>query len=290
MSSAVRFALLSDLHVWRAAEPDSWALALQALDAAANAGVDHVILAGDVFDCATAFEEDSSRLRAELVRRRLWSSRRLTIVVGNHDIFHTPHHGGTLRKLREYARIPGADAQGNYDAFCEWAGDLVSARDRLDDDDDLFPFAKQIGHVVLFAADTTGPDTAYSVNGYWSPDDDEALRRVETNGLRSVLAIHHPPEQDEERHLVGQAREGYAFGFPRSDFRRLTRFADDYSLDAVVCGHIHDNGGEPWTWTFGDGTRAFMMGRTGGVHGASPVIGILEVPERGAVKWRIRRV
>lgn len=284
----MRLAVLSDLHVWRDVEPESWSLATRAFDTAVEAAPDHVVIAGDLFDYATVFEEDAAAVRGELRRRGLWNRRKLSVVVGNHDIFETPHHGG-IRKWITAAKTVLCDAQGSYEAFCSWAEDLVDSGGRLSSGD-LFPFAKRIGHVLLLASDTTGRDTARSVNGYWHREDDAALRTAEADGLRRVLAIHHPPEEAEERYLPAGQLNDPSFGFPPGDHRRLVRFADDVKLDAVVCGHIHWNGGEPWSWRVGKRARAFMMGRTGGLACSPPSIGILEVPRRGPPTWKVRRV
>lgn len=75
------------------------------------------------------------------------------------------------------------------------------------------------------------------------------------------------------------------FGFPPKNFARLAQFAEDAQLDAVVCGHIH--AAKNYQWEIGQtGVPAFMVGRSGGLHGRKPVLGVLSVPLRGAVRWR----
>jgi len=56
-------------------------------------------------------------------------------------------------------------------------------------------------------------DTDHSANGYWRKQEDVAARGLVT-GERRILAIHHPPEPDAERTIVGQLTGGFAFGFP----------------------------------------------------------------------------
>lgn len=286
---ADRFAVASDLHIHRSRCPESWENFTEALKAIRRAGVDHVILAGDTFDCASAFREDADAVRDVLDRAGLWKPGRLTVVVGNHDIFPTLGRASLAEQIAHglLALLVDDDAQETYESFCGWAGDLIDDDDRLDETD-LYPFMKQIGHTVLLANDTTGPSTAYSVNGYWDDEDDENLRRVEPNGLRTVLAIHHPPEASPERDLYQQHKRGLSFGFPRAEYRRLGNFLNDMEVDAVVCGHVHDNGGDSYMWRVTNRTRAFMMGRTGGCDDVERCFGVLEVPERGAVRWKLR--
>jgi hypothetical protein len=88
--SSLRIAVLSDLHVDTSIAPASWDLARCALKSAVRSGADHVVLAGDTFDCATAMLRDRAALQAYLVQLGLWHRDRLTVIVGNHDVHHTP--------------------------------------------------------------------------------------------------------------------------------------------------------------------------------------------------------
>ena len=287
MAVPLRIAVLSDLHIWRRGQRSSWALAGRTFDAVVQAKPDHVIIVGDLFDCASAQMEDGDVVRRRLVRAGLWHKDRLSIVSGNHDIFHTPHRGSALQRLAEFALATTADANDNYEAFCDWAGDLVGGEQRLNDGP--FPFHKDLGNAVLLGADTTSVDTNRSANGYWRSADATALRRVATGSARALLAVHHPPVEDPERPLLLQELHGPALGFPPKDFARLVRFADSFPLDAIICGHVHDNGGAPWTWRVGKRTSAFLMGRSGGVD-CIPRLGLLTVPRRGPLRWSTRRI
>lgn len=278
-----RLAVLSDLHIDCEADDESWELAKEAFAAVARQKPDHVVIAGDLFDCASAMRRDRQHVERRLRRLGLWHRDRLSIVIGNHDILHTPHRGSKLHRAAELLLVASHDAQDSYAAFCDWAADLVPKEARYWSND-LFPFCKDLGNVGILAADTTGSDTNHSANGYWRKDDDVAARKLVT-GERRVLAIHHPPERDEERTVIGQLTEGFAFGFPDRHFDRLEKFADDVGLDAVVCGHVHDNGGSPRSWRLGRRTKVWMMGRTGAMHGAKPCFGLLDIPRRGPLRW-----
>lgn len=277
-----RLAVLSDLHIDRDADRDSWELAKEAFAAVARYKPDHTAIVGDLFDSASALERDCERVKRRLRRDGLWHRDRLSVIVGNHDIFHTPHRGSPWHRAREVARVAAADAQEAYELFTGWIADLVPRRARFWSDDP-FPFCKDLGVVGLIGADTTGRDTAHSVNGFWRKQEDEAARELAA-GERRVLAIHHSPERVPERTLVGQLTYGYAFGFPGRHFDRLKKFADDADVDAIVCGHIHVGGAR--SWRIGRRTKVFRAGETGGVHGATPSFLVLEIPKRGQVRCR----
>jgi 3',5'-cyclic AMP phosphodiesterase CpdA len=69
---AFRLAVLSDLHLDAKVSPDSWALAQRAFAAVGRAKVDHVVIAGDLFDCATAMLRDHPLVRQRLRKLGLW--------------------------------------------------------------------------------------------------------------------------------------------------------------------------------------------------------------------------
>jgi hypothetical protein len=104
--------------------------------------------------------------------------------------------------------------------------------------------------------------------------------------------MHNTPIEDDEQTVMNFLRGDYAVGFPPSEFSRLEEFTDDAEVDAIVCGHVHSTGGDPFSWAVGDAWRCdvHMVGRTGGVHGARPCFGLLEVPCEGRLKWKTVRV
>ncbi len=284
-----RIAVLSDLHIDAETEPDSWSVAKKAFKAAVKAKVDHVVIAGDMFDCATAMSNDLERVKKALSSHGLWHRDRLTVVVGNHDIFHTPHHGTLLERAGEYAYALYADAQERHDEFCEWASELSTRDDRLWPNA-LFPLAKQLDHVLLLAADSTADTTSESSNGYWPADDEKLLREaVAERSGRRVMAMHHPPYEDDEFSISTLSDGYFPFGFVPSAYRRLRRFVADAAIETVVCGHLHSiEEDDVWDWDIGrTGCEAHIVGRTGGMHDEEAAFGVLEVPVKGKLGWEI---
>jgi DNA repair exonuclease SbcCD nuclease subunit len=283
-----RIAVLSDQHIDCESEPASWSLAQRAFKAAVKSKADHVVLAGDTFDCATAMVRDHERVEKYLRKLGLWQPDRLSVIVGNHDIFHTPHRGSWGHRLAEASKVALVAGQGNYETFCGWAGDVVWKEDLLSEEEDLFPYVKDLGAVQLLVTDTTARTTLHSANGFWSKRDDDLLRAVprSKNQVR-VLAFHNAPFESEIQTITGPLRGEYNCGFPPQEFRRLTRFADAASIDAILCGHVHAmDEDEPWSWKVGRRSTSYLMGRTGGVHEMDPVIGILDVQASGETSWK----
>ncbi len=292
---ATTLAVLSDLHVDLKDHPASWDLAKRAFALAAKTKADHVVICGDIFDGASVMVRDREKVSQALRKLGLWHRDRLSIVIGNHDVFHLAGRSSEWGKVRRVLKALGRRAQRHYEMFCHWIDDLLDADDLLAKGD-RFPFRKDLGDVTLVGADTTSYSTWTSTIGYWRKADDAAVRRGLADACqRRVLAIHHPPDEGEEENLITQARrvradQKISFGFPSADFKSLVRLADGVGLDAILCGHIHTNGGDPWNWRVGKSTRAYMMGRTGGMDGAIPSFGVLTIPRKGALRWRTIRV
>jgi hypothetical protein len=262
------------------------------MDLKLTGGVNHVVLVGDVFDTANAMRRNCSVTRRCLQRLGLWRRDRLSIAVGNHDIFHLA--------WREALATINADAGDSHEWFTEWIAELLNAGDLLNSSaDGVFPYRKHLGPVTLFVGDTTATNTMYSNNGYWRSADDHAIRRaVRAGDGRRVLAIHHPPLRDAERSLVaqglgmllrsagvrGSTRWGpkLAFGFPEPSYRRLEKLVDDVGFGAIVCGHLHYPGRRTYRWQVGEQATAYLKGW----HRGAPTIGLLSIPEHGRLGWK----
>lgn len=286
---SMKLAVLSDLHIDSDAAPASWDLAKRAIAGAVAEKPDHVVIAGDLFDSASAMRRDAALVKRSLRRAGLWHRDRLTVVVGNHDVFRTPHHGPWAWRAKEVALALRGDAQDTYNEFSAWAGELARPDDRLSGDDDLYPIEKRLGHVRLWAANSTAATTHKGGNGYWPKRDDGLLRAASAAshaGERRVLAIHNAPFESEEQTLAQVLRLEFEFGFPRNEYRRLRKFIEDAKVETLVCGHIHTS--DEWSWTLGKHGRCnvHLVGRTNELHDDVPSFGLLEVPERGRRRWR----
>jgi 3',5'-cyclic AMP phosphodiesterase CpdA len=282
---AVQIAVLSDLHVDAELDPGSLDCAKDAFVAARDCGADHVVVCGDLFDSATAMRQDARALRRFLREEGLWTPARLTVVVGNHDVFEIGH----LRRSGVLAAALEGGCDRALRRFERWAADLAHDADRANRNV-LYPFAKRVGPVQLLAANTVASAYFESASGFWDEGDDDRLRDLlGTSDERRVLAIHHPPRRDEPLSLREIALGALSLdvtellerprGFPAGDLARLRRFVRDMHVDAVVCGHVH--GERLGTGPVGP-ARFFREGRTGDRR----TFGVLSVPADGEPAYR----
>jgi len=282
------------MHVDTEADEGSWRLAQRAFRAADKAKVDHVVVAGDLFDSASRMERDRDRVRAFLKRLGMWQPDRLSVVPGNHDVYHVSHRRDRLGSLIEMSNSLEADAQEHFDSFCEWVGPLVRREERLDGDQ-VYPFRKDLGGVILYGIDSTGLNAIDGTNGHFERRTARLLRgALRAGDGRRVLALHHPAYEDRKQTLAMALRKDFAFGFVRTELNRLRRFTTDAQIEALLCGHVHDFGeeGDPWNWEIGGRNwrcQVHCVGRTGGVHDSTPTFGILSVPAAGHLRWTEHR-
>jgi len=287
MSKIFSIGVLSDLHV-DLAEPRSWDLARAAFRAVAAAKVDHVVVAGDLFDSASAMQDGRDVVEKYLRRLNLWSRDRLTIVPGNHDLFHTPHRARGRRKAMILAKALWGDLQERYDEFCDWIDELAYQEDVLAPEGGLFPFYKDLGVTTLLATDSNACGVRKAGNGFWYEDYDEALRLAHGTDKQRVLVMHHPPFEDAVRPIQDLLQGDFGFGFPKPEYKRLKKYLRDEGVGSILCGHLHwIESDDVWTWDVEDtAATAYMVGRTGGLHDAAPMFGRLDVLRDGRTRWR----
>ena len=64
---------------------------------------------------------------------------------------------------------------------------------------------------------------------------------------------------------------------------------EDAAVDAIVCGHLHKTANYERE-VGAHRTPAYIVGWTGGLHGAASMFGMLSVPARGRITWETRAV
>jgi 3',5'-cyclic AMP phosphodiesterase CpdA len=299
----MRIAVLSDLHIC-ASYPETFARALQAFRCVREKDVDHIVVAGDVFDSFSDFERDAGRLRKELMALGLWQPAKLTVLPGNHDLFSFSEHRwsktNALGKAAYVAKVPWAlkhavGIDGERRKFGTWASDLLLGASLRDGH--VAPFDKRVGSVRLLGLDTTPNDLSRFSIGTWPSDHAMTLRNAlsgtQRTDVRNVLVMHHPPFRSEPPASAVFKASGWAEmkdefyrprGFVERDIAEIERFVTDARVEAIVCGHVHSGGKREWTV---GAANVFLEGRTGGVHQPDErsQFGVLDVSSKGPIQY-----
>lgn len=245
MISPLTIAHLSDLHLSAVHKRSHIRRARRALDYVNALGVDHVVITGDI--TADGTPEDYRVARSVLASAGMLASARLTVAIGNHDIF------GGVHTAEDVLSFPGRCARTDDRvklkafgaAFHEtFEGTLMPAEKRI------FPFAKVVGDVALITVNTVAPyarvKNPLGSNGSVDDRSFAALRDILADptirSRRKIVALHH------HFHKMRETREGTVHSvwgaIERQTMKlrgksRLLKLFAHHQVDLVLHGHIH---------------------------------------------------
>ncbi|MGE4144947.1 MAG: metallophosphoesterase [Planctomycetota bacterium] len=261
--SGLLLAHLSDLHY--DGRRRAMARFRGALQAAAAAGCDHVLLAGDLVDYA---EPRHLRDLADVLREEgWWDPARLSALPGNHDLYRHSYAnlGRMLLRFPSLARTRAAFDE----VFGEVMGTPIAG--------ESLPALKPLGagwHLLLL--DTVVRTHRLDYLGSWEGWLDEALTAPTLAAVRAldparlVVAGHHfPMARSAATH--GRAR-GTAFA--DASYAALLRLLGALEPRPAIylCGHIHfwGRGQDAFEGEVAAGVPVYCQGRTGGADGVPP--------------------
>src|ERR1039457_4673226 len=140
----MRIAHLSDCHINLKYHPQHLPRLRRALeDALERNGADHIIITGDLTSNADA--RDLLTVRRLFESLGILKSSKLTVIVGNHDIFGGPHLADDLLSFADRCRKLDFDEKVSIfqDMFAELFADTITM------DAGGYPFLKRVKNVCL---------------------------------------------------------------------------------------------------------------------------------------------
>jgi len=189
-------------------------LAQRVLDGMEQAGVDHLVVTGDLTLSAEAAEFE----RAAKLLRRWADAGKLTIVPGNHDVW-----TAESVKTSRFLRMVGPDGRGMRKPAAS------------------YPFAAlPTPEVAIVALDSSRfGDEPFETSGQIGSAQLQACRELVRNHVKEgravLLALHHhlmlPRERVPSDSLVAQ--------MPLSDADKLVRLVSEVRVAAILHGHRH---------------------------------------------------
>jgi 3',5'-cyclic AMP phosphodiesterase CpdA len=209
--------------------------------------VDHLVVTGDI--TATAEEADFQLARKIFAGYGLLNPRRMSVTIGNHDVFGGVHAAEEILDFPRRCRK--TNVRRKVEMFVESFGELfrgtVVASERH-----TFPYLKSLGGVVLVGmnsvAEYSSVRNPVGANGAVDQKQQERLDRLLSsspfNHLRKIVLIHHHFNKVESEaigtmHSVWQMIEQQTMKLRgKKDLMDLFR---KHSVDAVLHGHYHQN-------------------------------------------------
>jgi 3',5'-cyclic AMP phosphodiesterase CpdA len=291
MTSPVTIAHLSDLHLSAVHKRGHIRRARRALDYVNALGVDHVVVTGDI--TADGTPEDYRIARSVFASAGMLNHSRLTVVIGNHDVF------GGVHTAEDILSFPGRCAQTDEKAKLKAFGNAFQETFQgsvMPSEKRIFPFARVIGDVAIITLNTIAPYSRVKnpLGSNGSVDDksfevlSELLGSEPLRGKRKIIALHHHFHKMREArvgtvHSVWGAIERQTMKL-RGKSRLMKLFARN-GVELVMHGHIHQS-----MEYVRDGIR-FVNGGGSVLHDESPDlhINIIHVHPSG-IRVQIHRI
>lgn len=241
----LRIAHLADLHLSTEYRRDNLHSVRQTLGHVLQSGVDHVVITGDI--TANAERRDYHLARLLFSSFGLLDSARLTVTIGNHDIFGGVH---TAEDLLEFPkRCRRTDYGGSLRTFWQHFAETFEGV-TYGGTSSPFPFAKVVGNVVLIAVNSVARHGAarnpFGSNGEVQPGEARRLERLLSSrrfaGMRKILLVHHHFHRPFVPLSAGLPtlwglleRQTMKLRGKRQILRLMTK----YGVDMVLHGHHH---------------------------------------------------
>ena len=191
--STFRIAHISDTHI--SPEYNRWNIVKlkNLLSRVVDEGHDHVVITGDI--AGHGEERDFRSVRRTLKYFGLLKYEKLTVTIGNHDIFGGVQRAEDLLSFGKHCRSTNYGEKINLfeQAFRETFPAKAYEGERI------FPFVKIIGPVVFIGMNSVRPFhplfNPFGSNGHISKRQLDAVERILSHpsitGLKKIILIHH---------------------------------------------------------------------------------------------------
>ncbi|MBN2012082.1 metallophosphoesterase [candidate division KSB1 bacterium] len=241
----MKIAHLSDLHISPLSRPENSDITRRLLNYALEEGVEHIVVTGDLTDLARP--DDFWEARKIFNDYGLLNPSKLTVIIGNHDIF------GGVHLARDLIKYPTQCDAVNYNRkvhefksyFLETFENIYVADSAV-----IFPFIKPVGDLMFIGVNSIAQYSKlrnlFAAKGriYKSQltDLETLLKKYGHDAKKRILLIHH--------HFNKQADTQFSSRQPmlkrielhanRLQYKRkLYRLMRKHNIDLTLHGHEH---------------------------------------------------
>lgn len=209
---------------------------------------DHLVLTGDITDNAS--EKDLEMFRRLLKTYGYLNSEKLSIVIGNHDIF------GGVQKAEEIFTFPekcnSIDYEKRVKDFVNFFPEAFSNCFYLSPDN-YFPFAKKIDDLLLIGLNSVAKYSkianSFGSNGEITAsqfgETVDLLKSLNENIKLRIILIHHHFNKlkNNAKSTFGSIWSGIEKQTMKlRNKRRLFNLFNEFKIDLVLHGHVHESG------------------------------------------------
>lgn len=243
----MKIAHISDLHLDANYKESNRINTLQLLDYISDSNFDHVIISGDITENAesTAFE----LARNIFKKYDLLRPDKLTLTIGNHDIF------GGVHLAEDVVNFPSKCRKTNFHQkvkeFAHYFRETFSKN--IYNSDNIFPFVKELDDVIITGLNSIAYYSIYknpfASNGKISTSQIEQVGKIleerASGSKRRIVVSHHHFKKDSNDNTTSSAtlwqaveRQTMKLRNKKKVIKRLANIGTEYLLH----GHLHESG------------------------------------------------
>jgi 3',5'-cyclic AMP phosphodiesterase CpdA len=190
----MKIAHISDLHLNRKFRRKNLEKTERLIEIALNKLADHIVITGDISD--NSDERDFADLRELLIKYDLFYSDKVSVVIGNHDIF------GGVELASDIIDFPSRCEKTNYELkveiFCEYFSSLFDSTVTVNEGK-RFPYLKILNDIALIGVNSVDYysklKNPFASNGKVRKSEreeiDMLLSAAEMESKEKIVLIHH---------------------------------------------------------------------------------------------------
>ena len=242
----MKIAHISDLHLSRIFKRHNIRKTKRLIKYCIEQGFDHLVITGDISD--NSEEKDFSILRNILSNFNLLDSSKVSITIGNHDIF------GGVQTALDIVNFPSKCLKTNYEekvkTFASYFYELFEGA-IFPNKNKMFPYAKTIGDTTILGINSIDVysriKNPFASNGKIYTEDFEAIKALlEYDSIkekRKIVAVHHHFYKNSVEATSSQSHlwnriEGYTLKLRGK--KKLLKLFKENNIDLVLHGHSHE--------------------------------------------------
>lgn len=242
----MRIIHLSDLHLNGYFKRENIKKFKRALKKAVDTGFDHIVITGDIADDAK--ESEFILLKKILKTLELYSSDKVSLVIGNHDIF------GGVQTAKDVVDFPAKCSKTDYnqkiDFFLEYFKELFENTITVSGMPE-FPYVKIVRDAAFIGINSNDRYSTlknpFASNGRVHEDQHQKILQLLKNPIlklkHKIVLIHHhfykkkEPSSSSENNIWDKIE---TFTMKLRGKKNLIKLFNSYNIKLVLHGHSHE--------------------------------------------------
>jgi Icc protein len=248
MAKEYLIAHISDLHLSPKYFPERTNIFRSLLLQCRQMNVDHIVITGDVTNQAK--KEELEHFREVLNEFSLLDGKKVTAVIGNHDIFGGPYHAEDVLKFPSTCKTTDYDMR--VEEFYKAAKETCEGA-KFFSSKSVYPFLKILGDVAIVGVNSIARWNALKnplgSNGKVDKEQQEALKTIFSStllkGKHVIVAIHHHFNKTAGKKVKSQfeklwlACESATMKLYKK--KRLLKLFRSGGVETILHGHLHEH-------------------------------------------------